>query len=139
MARSTGYPCCEHEGVKHYGWNSEQTCIYSCKDDCNCICVEPEVTCIEAWTAVIINADGVAEMLTIENKDAMECCSEVFFSVCPVKPKECGKQRYFMSDLKIAGQCINWKAMGAETPEDIKRLERIMARNKIRVVWPHVN
>lgn len=137
MARSTGYPCCEHEGVKKYGFNSEATCIYSCKDDCNCICVEPEVTCIEAWTGVVINADGVAVMLTCETPP--ECCSEVFFSICPVKPRECGKQRYFMSDLKIAGHCINWDAMGATTPELIAKLERILARNKIRVVWPHIN
>lgn len=139
MARSTGYPCCEHEGVKKYGWNSESTCIYSCRDDCNCICVEPEVTCIEAWTFVTINADGIAVQLTMENKDAMECCNELFFTPCPVKPRECGKQRYFMSDIKIAGQCINWDAMGAKSDEDIQCLTRIAARNKVRIIWPQIN
>jgi hypothetical protein len=140
MAKSTGYPSCQGEGVKRYAWNSEQTCIYSCKDDCVPLCVEPGITCLKPYSFVGINADGIAVQLTYDKLDEIVGDrSEVYFTICCVEPRDCGKQRYFMKDLKVNGNCICWAEMGCDTPEKIAKMSRFALRKGIIVVWPHVN
>lgn len=139
MALSSGYPSCETEGVKRYAWNSEQTCLMSCKKDV-CLCVEPEITCIKPFSFVTVNDDGVAVQLTAELLAADPgCCKEIYFSVCCYKPREPGKQRYFYYDMTVNGNCICWDAMGFKDKAAISKLSLLALRNKIKVRWPHVN
>ena len=112
----------------------------SCYDDCNTYCVEPGVTDIAQWSYVGINADGVAVQLTFDNMGSLVGDrSEVYMSFCAVKPETAGKERDFISDVKMNGNCINWLAMGADTPEKIAAISRLGMRKKIRVQWPHTN
>ncbi|OED44922.1 hypothetical protein ACH42_06350 [Endozoicomonas sp. (ex Bugula neritina AB1)] len=140
MAYSTGYPCCSETKVEKYGFNTEASCILSCKKDDIPICVEPEITCIEKFSLVGVNADGIAVQLTVENyKDVMACCSEVYFTICAIKPRDPGKQRYFMAELKVASHCINWKAMLADTPEKQRELIILARRKGILITDVQVN
>ena len=142
MARETGYPGCGDcaGGYKERAFNTSPTCILSCKNDCNCLCVEPEITCISAWSLVGINADGFAVQLTADNhEEIVGDRSEIYFSICTVKPRECGKQRYFSNEMKVAAHCINWSAMKADTPEKVAIMTRLALRGRIHFVGVHVN
>jgi len=136
MARSTGYPGCGDcaHGYREQGFNTEATCLLSCKNDCICICVEPEITNLAPWSLLSMNADGIATQITIDNMaELVGDRSEVYFTICGVNPRETGKQRYFSDQLKVNANCISWAAMGATTPEHMRMLARIALRRGIHI------